>query len=194
MYLKLTAKIPPSVNHYLAYRVSRGGKGKRFVQTYKTQDAISYEKYFKKYLEEEIKKQGWTCVDSGYVVIEVNWFFESNRRDSNNYYKVLLDCMNTRVFKDDKQALEKTVNIFIDSKNPRAEILIYKSDKIGVFQNKEEKQKFCLSNCHLCSKKSSSCSILKKLLDNRIIEEVDIHNNKCFKIKIRKNKKELPAS
>lgn len=188
MKLYLTVKIPPSVNHYLSYRVSSGGKGKRFVQAYKTPEAIAFERYFKKYLDEEIKNQNWECVEKGYVVIEVNWFFESNRRDSNNYYKLLLDCMNTKVFKDDKQALEKTMNIFIDSNNPRAEILIYKSEKEGVFLNKNQKNNFCESNCHLCSKKTQSCTILKKLLDNRIIPEVDLNQNKCNKIRIKKVK------
>lgn len=187
MQLKLTAKIPPSVNHYLSYRVS-GGRGKRFVQTYKNQDSVSYEKYFKKYLDEQIQLQNWECIDSGYVVVEVNWYFESNRRDSNNYYKVLLDCMNTKVFRDDKQAIERTMNIYIDSKNPRAEIKIYKAEKEGVFENREAKQTFCEANCHLCSKKHNSCSIFKKLLDNRIIEEVDLFNNKCNKLKVKKTK------
>lgn len=188
MKLYLTVKIPPSVNHYLSYRVSRG-KGKRFVQTYKTQEAVAFEKYFKKYLNDEIHKQNWVCAETGYVVIEVNWFFESNRRDSNNYYKVLLDCMNTIVFKDDKQALEKTMNIYIDSSNPRAEIVIYKSEKDGVFINKQHRQAFCEANCQLCSKKTTNCTTLKKLLDNRIIPDVDLQNNICKKIKIKKDVK-----
>lgn len=183
--LKLTCPLPPSVNHYMAYRVS-GGKSKKFVQAYKTQDSLKFEREFKRILDTEIKKQNWNIVEEGYVIVEVDWFFESNRRDSNNYYKLILDCMNTKIFKDDKQAMERTMNITIDSKNPRAEITIYKSDKQGLFTNEEEKKNFSIHNCHQCTKKKNSCTIYKKILSNKISEEFDLVQNICFKIKQKK--------
>ena len=185
--LKITCPIPPSVNHYMAYRVS-GGKGRKFVQAYKTQDSIRFEKEFNRILNIEIKKQNWELVEEGYVIVEANWFFESNRRDSNNYHKLILDCMNQKVFKDDKQAMERTMNITIDPKNPRAELTIYKSNKQGLFLTEEDKMKFCSNNCHKCTKKKTSCSIFKKILNNKISEEFDLTQNLCFKIKNKKSK------
>ena len=188
--LKLTCPLPPSVNHYMAYRVS-GGRGKKFVQAYKTQDSIRFEKEFNRILEKEIQKQKWIIVEEGYVIVEVEWFFESNRRDSNNYHKLILDCMNQKVFKDDKQAMERTMNITIDPKNPRAEIKIYKSNKQGLFTNEEDKKIFYQNNCCRCSKKKNNCSVYKKILSNKIGEEFDLKQNICFKIKNKKVKEEV---
>ena len=61
--LKLVSKIPPSVNHYLAYRAIVKN-GKPMAMSYKTQEAIKYQKEFTKYVIEEVQKQKWEKSDN----------------------------------------------------------------------------------------------------------------------------------
>lgn len=57
--LKLTVGIPVSVNHYLAYRAIIKN-GKPMAMSYKTKEALEYQKWLIGYLKDETKKQNWT--------------------------------------------------------------------------------------------------------------------------------------
>ena len=57
--LKLTLPLPVSVNHYLGHTISRG-KGKKFIQTYKTQEALAFERISKPIILKEVVNQKWT--------------------------------------------------------------------------------------------------------------------------------------
>lgn len=70
------------------------------------------------------------------------------------------------------------MRIYYDNKNPRIELKIYPSEFIGIFNNKEEHDKF-ISKCIKCKRYKRNCSILKKALEGRIQEE--IIKNKCLK-------------
>ena len=56
--LKLISEIPPSVNHYLAYRAIMKN-GKPMAMSYKTPDAIRYQNKFTKYVIRQVKEQKW---------------------------------------------------------------------------------------------------------------------------------------
>ena len=56
--LVLTSPIPPSVNHYLAYRAIMKN-GRPMAMSYKTSEAVKYQCAFTDYVKEEAKKQGW---------------------------------------------------------------------------------------------------------------------------------------
>lgn len=184
--LKLTLPLPVSVNHYLAHRISRG-KGKKFIQTYKTQEAMLFERLAKPIIQAEVEKQCWQIPDiDKYIRVEATWYLHKKGIDCSNLHKQALDIMQGFVYHNDSMVLESTKDFFIDSKNPHCELTIYTSEKIGVFKNKESKQYFCEANCYKCSKKKNNCSYFKKLLENRIIAEVDLKENVCFKLKIKK--------
>lgn len=184
--LKLNLPLPVSVNHYLSHRIS-SGRGKRFIQTYKTQEAVIFEKLAKKIIIEEVQKQDWKIPNEDvYIRVSAVWYLHKKGIDCSNLHKQALDIMQGHVYHNDSMVLECTQNYFIDTKNPHCELEITIADKVGVFSNIEEKKIFCEANCHKCSKKKTSCSFFKKLLENRIIPEIDLKNNQCSKIKIKK--------
>lgn len=188
--LNLVLPLPVSVNHYLNHRVS-GGKGKKFIQTYKTPEAIYFEKQASKIMQEEIKKQNWTKPNElQHVVVEVIWFFPKKGMDADNHFKMLQDQLQKNdVLYNDSLAMGRTLDMYIDTVNPHCEVKIYIAEKQGLFKNNNHKKYFCENNCYLCSKKKDNCTTFKKILENRIISDVDIESNKCNKIKIKKLKK-----
>lgn len=57
--------------------------------------------------------------------IEVDCFNSSNRKDLDNSFKILLDCMQEcGVIKNDRQCVEIHARKFIDKINPRVEFVI----------------------------------------------------------------------
>lgn len=190
--LKLTLPLPVSVNHYLGHTISRG-KGKKFIQTYKTQEALAFERISKPIILKEVVNQKWTKPEeTKYIRVQAIWYFHKKGLDSSNMHKQVLDILQRcDVYYNDNMVLECSKDYFIDSKNPRCEIELSIMDKEGVFNTKEEKKNFCVANCHRCSKKKNSCSFFKKLLENRIIEEIDLKANICHKIKVKKIKESL---
>ena len=183
--LTLHLPLPVSVNHYLGRRISRG-RGKKFITTFKTQEAILFEKIAKAKIIEEVKKQNWKMPDiTDFIRVEAIWYISKKGIDPANLHKQSLDIMQGLVYHNDNMVLETTSDYFIDSKNPRCIIKVSISEKKGVFRNDTERKKFCEANCHKCSKKKLSCSFYKRLLENRIIAEVDLENNICTKIKTK---------
>lgn len=51
--LKLISPLPPSVNHYLAYRAIMKN-GRPMAMSYKTPEAVKYQKDFIEYVEQEV--------------------------------------------------------------------------------------------------------------------------------------------
>lgn len=172
--LVLTSPLPPSVNNYLNYRVARRGK-KRFVQTYPSEETKVYKNFFVDYVKDQIREQNWSKPENGKLVyIKMTFFLDRKRKDPNNFLKVLFDSLTEAgVYADDDIALPLVPRLYIDKQNPRIEIEIYKSNAIGIFDDKEDYQLFIQNNCNMCKKKTESCSILKNLLDNRLVEDVE---------------------
>jgi crossover junction endodeoxyribonuclease RusA len=180
--LKLTSPLPPSVNSYLNYKIASKGK-KKFVQLYLSPETVVYKNFFSDYVMDQIREQNWTRPEKGKLVfVQCTFFLDRKRKDPNNFLKVPFDVLTEAgVYVDDDTALPLSPRLYIDAKNPRIEIEIYESNAIGIFDDEEDYELFLKNNCELCRKKTESCSILKKLLDNRLIEEVE--NRTCLRRK-----------
>lgn len=181
--LNLISPIPPSTNHYLAYKVVKTGN-KNLAMSYQTKETKDFKKSFIQYVKEEMNKQGFIPSTNKYQFIhyDVITYFPRIDMDNSNYYKVVLDSLTEAgVWIDDNIVIERCKRIYYDSQNPRLEIKIYYSDFIGIFDNQSQFDEF-LSNCVHCVKyKEGKCNILQKSQEGRIQEE--INNFQCFKYK-----------
>lgn len=89
----------------------------------------------------EMEKQKWKTVIDEKVIVEVtHWWPDKRCRDSHNSYKILLDSLeNSGVFSNDRYALVRQGDFFIDRENPRIELVIYR-----------QADEPPLSRCHWC--------------------------------------------
>lgn len=184
--LRLTSPIPPSVNHYLAYRtVSRNGKA--LAMSYKTAEAKAYQKEFMKYVSEECDKQGWDGDPdpAQHFYVDAVFYFPQIDLDANNYFKVLLDAITDtgRVWADDNVVCERVQAIYYTSADPRIEITIHPVDYIGIFQDRAHLEEF-ESGCVGCKRYTRNCGILRKAKEGRIQEE--IRDGVCMRRQERK--------
>ena len=179
--LKLTSPLPPSVNHYLAYRVVIKKK-KHVAMSYKTQEAKKYQKNFIKYVQDEVKKQDYDLKPNTtrHFYIDAVFYFDRIDKDPNNYFKCMLDAITETglVWVDDNVTCERVQRIYYDSENPRIELTIYPVDYIGVFDNASQLDEF-KSRCIGCKRYKRNCSLLRKAMEGRIQEE--IYNMECKK-------------
>lgn len=172
--LRLTSPLPPSVNNYLNYKIgSRGSR--KFVQAYPSKETETYKKFFLNYVKEEIQRQKWIKPPKNTLIfVKMIFYLDRKRKDPNNFMKVPLDVLTEAdVYFDDDVVLPVAERVYIDAAWPRIEMEIFESEAIGIFNDKNDFNNFFKNNCEQCKKKSESCSILKKLLDNRIIKEVE---------------------
>lgn len=172
--LIFTSPIPPSVNHYLAYRTIIKN-GKPMAMSYKTKEAKDYQKSIIKLIQEEVEKQGWKKSDNKFqhYYMDVVFYFPRVDMDANNYFKCLADAITDSelVWIDDTQLCERVMGIYYDSKNPRMEIEIKPVNYIGIFPDKEHYEQF-VCKCKTCKRYKRNCSILNKATDGRISEDI----------------------
>lgn len=172
--LKLVSPIPPSVNHYLAYRtVNRGGK--TLAMSYKTAEAKAYQRDFMQYVAGECDRQGWTGVPdpAQHFYVDAVFYFPQVDLDANNYFKVMLDAITDtgRVWADDNVVCERVQAIYYTSRDPRIEIVIHPVDYIGIFKDRAHLDEF-ESGCVGCRRYARNCSILRKAKEGRIQDEI----------------------
>lgn len=172
--LKLISPMPPSVNHYLGYRgIMKNGKP--MAVSYKTSEAIKYQKNFMNYVIEEVKKQNYTLKPNKnqHFYIDAVFYFDRIDKDPNNYWKCLLDAITDTklIWIDDNVTCERVQRIYYDSNNPRIEITIKPVNYIGVFDNASQLEEF-ESNCVGCNRYKRNCSILQKAKEGRIQSEI----------------------
>lgn len=181
--LKLISPLPPSVNHYLAYRAIIKN-GKPMAMSYKTKEATNYQKNFCKYVIDEVKKQNFNIIPNKtqHFYIDAVFYFDRIDKDPNNYWKCLLDAITDTelIWIDDNVTCERVQRIYYDSDNPRIELNIYPVNYIGIFDNATQLKEF-ENRCVNCQKYKRNCSILKKAKEGRI--QNDIVDNKCLKYK-----------
>lgn len=172
--LHLTSPLPPSVNRYLNYRIVSKGV-RKFVSVYASPETVAYKNFFVDYVKDQMVEQNWTKPEKGKLVyVQLTFFLDRKRKDPSNFLKVPFDALTEAgVYTDDDIALPLTPRLYIDAKNPRIEIEIFESEAIGIFDDENDYYSFINNNCMKCKKKQETCSILKRLLDNRLIEEVD---------------------
>lgn len=180
--LILTSPLPPSVNSYLNYKIATKGK-RKFVQAYSAPQTVAYKEFFVDYVKDQIREQNWTRPEKGKLVyVRCTFFLDRKRKDPNNFLKVPFDALTEAgVYVDDDIALPLADGLYIDPKNPRIEIEIFESAAIGIFESQRELDIFMSRNCNLCKKNPTKCGIMKRLLDNRIIDEVE--NGQCLRKK-----------
>ena len=179
--LMLTTRIPPSVNHYIGYRtITRGGRP--MAMSYKTKEALKWQKEFAEYVTREAQKQKWELVPNKtqHFYVDTVFYFPRVDQDANNYFKVMLDAITDTqaIWLDDNVVCERVQAVYYDTENPRVEIHIHPTDYIGVFANAFQLEEF-ESNCFDCKRYKRNCSILRNAKEGRIQEEIT--NNVCKK-------------
>ncbi len=184
MKLELKISLPPSVNNYQNYRVRRYGKHFK-VEAYPSEDTeLFYHKNIK-YIKKEITTQRWqTPLPNEYVVVEATMYLSRAGSDADNYFKCSLDALEkSDVVVNDTYIIPRVKNVFIDKDNPRIELKIYVSEKIGVFDSEENMNEFVKNNCDkCCRRRKSQCIIFRGLLENRV-HDLDSDGN-CKERKI----------
>ena len=183
--LKLISPIPMSVNHYLGTRVVMKNK-KPMAMVYETGDAKKYKKIFGEYIKEQVKLQNWIMSKdkTQHIYCDCVFYFDRMDKDCNNYFKLLLDSITESevVWIDDNVVCERVNRIYYDSSNPRIELSIYRTDYIGIFDNKKQLDEFEIK-CKTCKRYKRNCSLLKKAKEGRIQEEIcDLKCSKYNKI------------
>lgn len=179
--LFLSMAIPPSVNHYLAYRAIIKN-GKPMAMSYKTREALQYQKNLMAYVRDEVKKQNWSLVPNKlqHFYIDAVFYFGKTNQDANNYFKVMLDAITDTqlIWLDDNVTCERVQGIYYDAENPRVDIHIHPTDYIGVFKNASQLEIF-ESNCIDCKRFKRNCSLLRGAKEGRI--QPEISNARCYK-------------
>lgn len=183
--LKLVITDFISVNHYLAYRAIIKN-GKPMAMSYKTQEAVKFQKEFTEYVKQQAKEQNW-ITDSNpfqHYYVDAVFYFPRIDVDCNNYWKVPFDSITDSgvVWVDDNMACERVIKVLYDSKNPRIEYTIYKTDYVGIFDNQEQLDIF-EDRCTTCKRYGRNCSVLKKAIEGRIQEEINMDTLVCSKYK-----------
>ncbi|GAA0092963.1 hypothetical protein UT300009_29930 [Paraclostridium bifermentans] len=182
MQLKLVLPLPPSVNEYLGYRVVYIA-GRPIAQPFETKKAKDYKKYVNTVVKRELKKQYWDFKGKDkHLDIHLKYYMNKKRKDADNMGKVLFDAlMASGVYIDDDILLPKVDNIYIDKYNPRVELCITVSDKMGIFDNEEHFNAFIEENCVKCKKHyyKRHCSIISKALENRIEPQINLEKMIC---------------
>lgn len=181
--LNLVVPLPPSANSYLGKKVGYSN-GNPYVIVYETAEAKKYKALIIKLVSKAKSHIKWKQTDKNtYVICELDIYLSRKRRDSDNCFKVLLDALNnTGLVYDDSMFIPRVRDIIIDPENPRIELTLKVSEKIGVF-NRLNYNFFIENNCFKCKKDMQKCSFLKKSLENKIIKEIDLKCLTCNKIK-----------
>lgn len=116
--LTVTLPLPPSVNHM--YQAA--GRGRRL-----TKQAMEYIRTAQDTVKKAIRKQGWKKdKDHVWYVMDLYYYFPDKRiRDSHNTLKLLTDCLEGLLYKDDYFLLPRIQYVCLDRSNPRLEIIYY---------------------------------------------------------------------
>jgi len=151
--------------------------GKPMAMSYKTADAVKYQREFTKYVQEQAKLQNWVMSDNKFqhYYMDCNFIFPRTDMDANNYFKCLADAITDSgvVWIDDVQLCERVQGINYDSKNSKIIIEIRPVDYIGIFAHISQLDAFKSNNCIQCKRyKDGKCSILVKACEGRIQEEI----------------------
>lgn len=170
--------IPVSVNHYIKMRsfiTYVSGKPKAMSTLYETAEAKKYKKDFVKYIQEQVKIQGWNLIPNKtqHFYIDCVFYFDRIDKDANNYFKLLLDSITETqlIWIDDNTTCERVNGIYYDFKNPHIDISIYPVDYVGIFPTVNQLEGF-KSNCIGCKRYKNNCSILSKAIEGRVQEEI----------------------
>lgn len=148
--------------------------------SYKTKEALRYQREFMDYVTREAKIQKWDLIPNKtqHFYIDAVFYFSRTDQDANNYFKVMLDAITETqlIWLDDNVTCERVQAIYYDSENPRVELCIHPTDYIGVFENSSQLEAF-ESDCIGCKRYKRNCSLLRNAKEGRVQEEIS--NMKC---------------
>ena len=170
--LKLTLSLPKSVNFIY-------GRNK-FGSTYLKKEGKDYKTKAVKYIKEETNNQDWIRLKAEeYCYLDTIVYMNKKGRDSDNLFKLIQDSISDSetVWEDDTFALSRTNRVYIDSENPRVELVITPTSTIGIFDTVEEYEEF-KDICNACRRFKKTCSIHNGLLENRILDKVQLIDSK----------------
>lgn len=136
-----------------------------------------------KYIKEEVKKQSWDKIEGRFLHMDEVIYSNRKGRDPDNFKKLQQDCITESevVWCDDSYCLPRTQRLYIDSMNPRIELVITPTEFVGIFDNKEIAKSF-EDRCRDCTRYKNNCSILRQALESRIQPEID-NNLICSEFK-----------
>lgn len=191
-FMTFTCPLPPSVNEYLGKRVAFNPiTRKNFVQVYETANAKAFKKHMAKVLERAVKAFKWEKTEEyEYVICEIHVYSNQKKKDADNMFKCLLDSFTENgLIYDDSMVLPRVYQLYIDKENPRLEVFLKTSGKVGVFPSYGRYEEFIDNYCSKCSRYSRNCSILRESKENRIRAEVtkdEYRNYVCSGFKQKK--------
>lgn len=141
---ELVLPLPPSVNHYLNYRTQRLSNGRTVVMASKTAESKAYEAEAIKLIKKFMKDNHWEMPHKhNYILVKSTTFLANAKSDSNNLWKLPLDCMEKAgLYLNDNKVLEGTKRVYIDSSNPRMEFEISLDESYGIFDSMEQQEEF----------------------------------------------------
>lgn len=120
--IKLILPLPISINHM--YQTA--GHKKRL-----TTQASNYIKTAQDIAKKSIKQQGWKRdKESVWYVMDLYFYYPDRKvRDSHNYLKLLMDCLEGLLFSNDYFLLPRIQYVTLDRENPRLEIVYYPQEQ-----------------------------------------------------------------
>lgn len=179
------------MNHYLGIRAVMRGK-KPVAMSYKTAEAVKYQKEFTQYVKNEVVRQGWDLIPNKtqHFYCDGYFYFDRTDRDPNNYWKLLLDAITDSgaIWLDDNVVCERAQRILYDSANPRIELVIRPVDYVGIFDDISHLEDF-KSRCIGCKQYTRNCSLLRKAIEGRI--QPEIADGICEKYKFKEEIKNV---
>lgn len=186
--LKFTLPVPPSVNKAYDMKILYYGR-KATASRFLTNEAVKFKERASNIIKKEMKKNNITFLTNNkydYLELNMDIFMNRKHRDSDNLLKLVQDSIvKSGAIPDDSNILVKMNGLYIDAKNPRIEIELKLLNKIGIFENIEQKKEFEIKNCHKCKKNyyKKPCGKYKKIINNYINDIVDLQKMECLKIK-----------
>lgn len=166
-------ELPISVNNYLKPS-AKIVKGKPIIHMYESKQAKDWKKRFRAYLQREVRKQDWKkdITSDRHWYLDCVFFQARTNQDNNNYYKLLCDALTGVVTVDDKNILVRTQKVMYDSKNPRFMAVLRPVEYFGIFNDKEEYDKFVIDS----GLNPDKSAILRKAREGRVQEQIKREN------------------
>ena len=185
--IKFNSPIPPSVNKYLDKHIYRAKNGYTRVGFNKTEETLIYTNHMRNLLKKLKREENWETPDkSRYFNVYLTYYFHKHGCDPDNTLKLLLDnIVSNEILPDDSHIKVIMEDIYVCPKDPRVEVVIEVSDKIGIFKNEDQLNEFIANNCKSCAKHyyKKPCGQFNKFMENNITEFINFKLMKCKNIK-----------
>lgn len=183
--------LPVSVNKYLAPSIAyRGGKAYPYMR--ETNEAKRFKEHYRNALKRKAREIGWdkSITSDGHWYLDCDFVQRRTDEDSNNYLKILMDSLTDVIYEDDNNILPRVNRVMYNPKNPSFTIRLYRTEYLGLFENREARNELIQNQCISCRfYREGSCSILKSATKGKFVEEYDPRENICFKFTKRKGTK-----